>query len=65
MLQEYLSGSRREDEERTFGQKCKWFSIWVLSNLLILGMIAGSGYLIFYISDTQSVNVSIICVVVF
>lgn len=58
-LKEYLSGSRREDEERTFGQKCKWFSIWVLSNLLILGMIAGSGYLIFYISDTQSVNVDI------
>ncbi|XP_053393391.1 transmembrane channel-like protein 7 isoform X2 [Mercenaria mercenaria] len=58
-LKEYLSGSRKEEKEKTFGEKCKWFSIRVVTNLLILGMIGGSGYLIFYISDTQSVNVDI------
>ncbi|KAL4239335.1 Transmembrane channel-like protein 5 [Mactra antiquata] len=58
-LKEYLSGSKKEEEVLTFEQKCKWAMIRVLTNLLILGMIGGSGYLIFYISDTQSVNVDI------
>ena len=30
----------------------------MLTNLIVLGIIGGSGYLIYYISDTQSVDVS-------
>jgi len=56
--QEYLSGVREDEKESTFNQKCKWFWIRMLTNLIVLGIIGGSGYLIYYISDTQSVDVS-------
>lgn len=58
--QEYLSGVKQEEIETSFEQKCKWFWIRVITNLFVLGLIGGSGYLIYYISDTQSVDVSYI-----
>lgn len=58
-LKEYLAGVSKEEEKKTFADKCKWFSIRLLTNLIILGMIGGSGYLIFYISTEQSVEVDI------
>lgn len=57
--QEYLSGVGEEEDDATLSDKCKWFWVRVLTNLLVLGMIGGAGYLIYYISEKQSIDVSI------
>lgn len=50
-LKEYLSGITVDEEEKELSYKCKWFFLRLLTNLLILGMIGGSGYLVFWLSD--------------
>ena len=51
MLQEYLSGITVEEEEKELSYKCKWFFIRLLTNIIILAMIGGSGYLVFWVSE--------------
>ena len=58
ILQEYLSGITEDEEEKELSYKCKWFFIRLLTNILILGMIGGSGYLVFWLSEElQTVKV--------
>ncbi|XP_013408571.1 transmembrane channel-like protein 6 [Lingula anatina] len=57
-LQEYLAGYH-EEKNLTCQQRCGWFSLRVFTNLIVLGMIGGAGYVIWYISETQSVRTNI------
>ncbi|XP_041364901.1 transmembrane channel-like protein 7 [Gigantopelta aegis] len=54
-LKEYLSGQSKSSE-KTLSQKCTVFWIRVVTNVLVLGMICGAGYLVYYISVTQSLK---------
>lgn len=50
-MKEYLAGKGKKKKEKELSESCKWFFIRVLTNLIVLGMIGGSGYLIYYILD--------------
>ncbi|XP_064628083.1 transmembrane channel-like protein 5 isoform X2 [Lineus longissimus] len=55
-LKEYLSSSRKEKKKRTCGQICCLVFLRTVTNLLVLALIGGSGYLIWYISITRSIQ---------
>ncbi|XP_052263365.1 transmembrane channel-like protein 7 isoform X2 [Dreissena polymorpha] len=62
-FKEYLSGVKKEEEEEDLSTRCKWFWIRVSTNILVLAMIGGAGYLIYYVSDvllSQSIKVDIL-----
>ncbi|VDI37913.1 Hypothetical predicted protein [Mytilus galloprovincialis] len=50
-MKEYLAGKGKKTKEKELSDSCKWFFIRVLTNLIVLGMIGGAGYLIYYILD--------------
>ena len=56
-FQEYLAGTKKK-EKKDMSYKCKWYSIRVIFNLIVLCMIGGSGYLIFYILEQELSSVS-------
>ncbi|XP_052761311.1 transmembrane channel-like protein 5 isoform X2 [Mya arenaria] len=58
-LKEYLSGVKLDEDEELLGTRCKWFFIRLTTNFLVLAMIGGAAYLIFYISVEQSIAVDI------
>ncbi|XP_063445528.1 transmembrane channel-like protein 7 isoform X2 [Mytilus trossulus] len=52
-MKEYLAGKGKKTKEKELSDSCKWFFIRVLTNLIVLGMIGGAGYLIYYILDKK------------
>lgn len=58
-FQEYLAGKGKKKKEKELSDSCKWFFIRVLTNLIVLGMIGGAGYLIYYILDKNLSEVGI------
>ena len=60
-MKEYLAGTKKK-EKKDMSYKCKWYSIRVIFNLIVLCMIGGSGYLIYYIleQDLSSSDVPIL-----
>ena len=57
-FQEYLSAFRKEEEERGAGEWCSVIVLRCFTNLLILGLLSASAYLIWYISVSMSLGVS-------
>ncbi|XP_069123591.1 transmembrane channel-like protein 7 isoform X2 [Argopecten irradians] len=55
-IKEFLSGKKFEDKSRRFSSKCKWFFVRVITNLIVLGSIGGSGYGIYRIQDENYVQ---------
>lgn len=49
-IKEYLAGTKKK-EKKDFSYQCKCFFIRMIINLIVLGMIGGSGYLIYYILE--------------
>ena len=57
ILQEYLASFKKSDQSLTC---CGWCQLWlfrIVLNLIVLGLLAGSTYLVWYISYTQSLKV--------
>ncbi|XP_046583503.1 transmembrane channel-like protein 7 isoform X1 [Haliotis rubra] len=54
-LLEYLSGKKKE-QVKTTGEKCQIFWIRVATNLIVIGLLGGAGYLVYWISSTESVK---------
>ncbi|KAL5017791.1 hypothetical protein ScPMuIL_003513 [Solemya velum] len=55
-IKEYLSGVHTEKKVKTMGERCKFLSLRLMTNLFVFGTIGGSGYLIYFISEQQAVN---------
>jgi hypothetical protein len=57
LLQEYLSAFRKDEQSRSCLQWCGLTLFRLFTNLIVLGLLAGSGYLMWYLSTTQSLSV--------
>ncbi|ELU03455.1 hypothetical protein CAPTEDRAFT_24904, partial [Capitella teleta] len=55
-LQEYLSTFKKDEKSRTCIEWCGVTIFRLFTNLIVLGLLAGSGYLMWYISITQSLT---------
>ena len=40
-------------------EKCILWAIRIAANLLVVGLLAASGYLVYYVADTNSLQVSL------
>ncbi|KAK3089832.1 hypothetical protein FSP39_006919 [Pinctada imbricata] len=60
-MKEFLSGKKKpEDDVKKLEEKCKWFFIRLLTNLLILGTIGGLAYMIYAVSGRIETNTRIL-----
>lgn len=58
-MKEYLSGSKKKKMKKSLEEKCKLFFLRVFTNLIILGAIGGLSYLVFWISQNDSLKLSV------
>ncbi|XP_064610640.1 transmembrane channel-like protein 5 isoform X2 [Liolophura sinensis] len=54
-FQEYLSGFA-PSQVRSLSDRFKWFFLRLLSNLIVLGLIAGAAYLVYYLSQSEQLE---------
>ncbi|XP_078319410.1 transmembrane channel-like protein 7 isoform X1 [Crassostrea virginica] len=55
-MKEYLSGSKKKSHKKRIEERCKLLFLRLLTNLTVLGMIAGLSYLVFWISSNGSLK---------
>ncbi|XP_025110846.1 LOW QUALITY PROTEIN: transmembrane channel-like protein 5 [Pomacea canaliculata] len=53
-IKEYLVGTNKETKKKTRKEWCRIFWWRVLMNIIVLGLVAAAGYLIYFLSDERS-----------
>ena len=59
VFQEYLAGARKKKITKTLGDKCKLFWLRVLTNFVVLALLGGTGYLVYFLSMAQKTILSV------
>ncbi|XP_076455545.1 transmembrane channel-like protein 5 [Babylonia areolata] len=52
-IKEYLAGATRKQERKKLSDWCQLFWLRVVTNIIVLGLMGGAGYLIYYLSENQ------------
>lgn len=52
-IKEYLAGASKYRTQKKLGDRCQLFWLRVLTNIIVLGVIGGAGYLVFHLSGNQ------------
>ncbi|CAH1795477.1 unnamed protein product [Owenia fusiformis] len=55
-LKEFLASRRKRQEPETCGIFCSNFLLRLVTNVIVLGLLGGSGYLVWFLATTQSLK---------